>query len=78
MQVHVVCFYFKMAFNSDVQFMAVNAFWAVVHWVIWDGKVSTSQDILSSLASPGGKSISVIVFVSVFDIVLVIVFVIVP
>ena len=61
MQVHVVWFYLKMAFNSDVQFMAVNAFWAVVHWVIWDGKVSTSQDILSSLLSPGGKIIIVIV-----------------
>ena len=56
--------------------MAVNAFWAVVHWVIWDGKVSTSQDILSSLLSPGGK-ISVFVFVIVVVIAFVIVFVIV-
>jgi len=39
--------------RDSIVFMAVNAFWAVVHWVIWDGKVSTSQDILSSLLSPG-------------------------
>lgn len=39
--------------RDSIVFMAVNAFWAVVHWLIWDGKVSTSQDIVSSLLSPG-------------------------
>ena len=33
--------------------MGVNAMWAVVHWIIWDGKVSNSQDIVASVLSPG-------------------------
>ena len=36
-----------------IQFMGVNAMWAVVHWIIWDGKVSNSQDIVASVLSPG-------------------------
>ena len=44
--------------------MAVNAFWAVVHWLIWDGKVSTSQDIVSSLLSPGKEIIIIIIIIT--------------
>ena len=57
--------------------MAVNAFWAVVHSLVWDGKVSTSQDIVSSLLSPGKKIITIIIIMIVIVIIIVIVIVIV-
>jgi len=39
--------------RDSIVFMGVNAMWAVVHWIIWDGKVSNSQDIVASVLSPG-------------------------
>lgn len=33
--------------------IGVNLMWAVVHWILWDGKVANNQDIISSILSPG-------------------------
>jgi hypothetical protein len=32
--------------------------WAAIHYLIWDGKVSNTQDIISSLLSPGDRQAS--------------------
>ena len=46
------------------QFIAVNVFWAVVHYLIWDGKASTKEDVIASILSPGSSNhFSPVVFI---------------
>lgn len=39
--------------RDSTVFIAVNVFWAVVHYLIWDGKASTKEDVIASILSPG-------------------------
>ena len=49
------------------QFIAVNVFWAAVHYLIWDGKASTKEDVIASILSPGSfHDISRVVFILLY------------
>jgi len=39
--------------RDSTVFIAVNVFWAAVHYLIWDGKASTKEDVIASILSPG-------------------------
>ena len=42
------------------QFVGVNLMWGLLHFLIWDGKASSTDDIVASVLSPGFKSLSTI------------------
>jgi len=39
--------------RDSVVYMMINVLWAGIHTLFWDGEVSTTQDIMASLLSPG-------------------------
>jgi len=39
--------------RDSIAWLAINSFWVLAHTILWDGEATTTQDVITSLSTPG-------------------------